>query len=79
MILGDSQDKRCTQILQNLGSLPHQGSPPTGLGDAVRLDALMKPPKLNELHQLEAAVPGLIPHACAYASFDVHSSRSRSH
>jgi hypothetical protein len=37
-------------ILQDLGHIPHQGSEPAGLNDAVCLKVLKKPPKLNELH-----------------------------
>jgi hypothetical protein len=60
-ILGDSWDRRHTQIIQNLGHLPHQGGQPTSLGDAVHLDILKKPPKLDELHQLIMIVSGVDP------------------
>jgi hypothetical protein len=48
-------------ILQDLGHIPHQGSEPAGLNDAVCLKVLKKPPKLIELHQLIVIIPGVKP------------------
>jgi hypothetical protein len=51
-IPGDPRDRRCTQILQNLGNVPHQGSQPSALDGTIYLDVPKKPLKLDELHQL---------------------------
>jgi hypothetical protein len=57
-ILGDSRDRRHTQILQNLGHLPHQGSQLAGLGDAVHLNIMKKPLKLRQTPSPHHGCPG---------------------
>jgi hypothetical protein len=71
-IPGDPGDRGHTNILKDLGHVPHQGLQPAGLDDMVYLGVPKKPSNLNELHQLIAIIlsiepPGLYLHKCCYA------------
>jgi hypothetical protein len=67
---------RHTQILQNLGHVPHQGSQPACLNGTICLDVPKKPPKLKKLHQLVMIIlavepSGMCLRQCRHTKFQV--------